>query len=152
MGADMISYIIVGPKKLTLNSETESEILKLAKAAVAAAIKACEQDGEVDTGSGFFDFTRLTEEEKNLLATIDEHEVDYIAGLDAEAVFTEFVAMWNDCDSRDCNARDFTPPGGIVYQILTAGDMSWGDEPDGAGYQAIKAALALGIPTRLGIQ
>ena len=61
----------------------------------------------------------------------------------------EFVAGWNDGSFRDLAFRyDPEKPG---RKVVVAGELSWGDEPDGRGYQMLKKAFGLGIAQRLGV-
>ena len=48
---------------------------------------------------------------------------------------------------RDCANRDYA---GKV--IVFAGDRSWGDRPDGAGYLYLERLLASGVSKELGIE
>jgi hypothetical protein len=36
-------------------------------------------------------------------------------------------------------------------KVVVAGELSWGDEPEGAGYQMLKKAFGLTIAQRLGV-
>ncbi len=61
----------------------------------------------------------------------------------------EFAAAWNDGCFRDLAFRiDPEKPG---RKVVVAGEMSWGDEPDGRGYQMLKKAFGLGIAQQLGV-
>jgi hypothetical protein len=61
----------------------------------------------------------------------------------------EFVAGWNDGGFRDLAFRiDPEKPG---RKVVVAGELSWGDEPDGRGYQMLKKAFGLGIAQSLGV-
>ena len=61
----------------------------------------------------------------------------------------EFVAGWNDGHFRDLAFRiDPQKPG---RKVVIAGELSWGDEPDGRGYQILKKAFGLGIAQLLGV-
>ena len=90
---------------------------------------------------------------QGVLADCDhEMESDHVfAGTPAELAkaVQEFAAGWNDGRFRDWSFRlDPEKPGrkGVV-----AGELSWGDEPDGLGYQMLKKAFGLGIAQRLGV-
>ena len=61
----------------------------------------------------------------------------------------EFVAGWNDGCFRDLAFRDDPEKPG--RKVVVAGELSWGDEPDGCGYQMLKKAFGLGIAQRLGV-
>jgi hypothetical protein len=61
----------------------------------------------------------------------------------------EFAESWNNSSFRDLAFRiDPKKPG---RKVVVAGDMSWGDEPDGLGYQMLKKAFGLGIAQSFGI-
>ncbi len=90
---------------------------------------------------------------QGILADCD-HEVE------SEHVFTgtpeelvkavkEFATAWNEGRFRDLSSRvDPDKPG---RKVVVAGELSWGDEPDGLGYQMLKKAFGLGIAQRLGV-
>lgn len=61
----------------------------------------------------------------------------------------EFAANWNKSDFRDMSFRD--DPREKGRKVVVAGELSWGDEPDGRGYQMLKKAFGLGIAQRLGV-
>jgi hypothetical protein len=61
----------------------------------------------------------------------------------------EFAAGWNDGCFRDLTFRDDPKKPG--RKVVVAGELSWGDEPDGCGYQMLKKAFGLGIAQRLGV-
>ena len=62
----------------------------------------------------------------------------------------DFVANWNQGRFRDLTCRDDPEKPG--RKVVVAGELSWGDEPDGAGYQMLKKAFGLGIAQRLGVK
>jgi len=86
--------------------------------------------------------------------------VDWGQEVESEHVFTgttqelcrevkEFVAGWNDGCFRDMSSR--IAPDKPRRKVVVAGELSWGDEPDGLGYQMLKKAFGLGIAQQLGI-
>ena len=90
---------------------------------------------------------------QDVLADCD-HEVEsehaFIGTLDelAKAV-REFAMAWNEGHFRDLTFRiDPEKPG---RKVVVAGELSWGDEPSGLGYQMLKKAFGLGIAQRLGV-
>ena len=62
----------------------------------------------------------------------------------------EFVAGWNDGRFRDLAFRDDPEKPG--RKVAVAGELSWGDEPDGRGYQMLKKAFGLTIAQLLGVK
>ena len=90
---------------------------------------------------------------QSVLADCDhEVESDHVfAGTPEELakVVQEFAAGWNDGHFRDLAFRiDPEKPG---RKVVVAGELSWGDEPDGRGYQMLKKAFGLGIAQLLGV-
>ena len=61
----------------------------------------------------------------------------------------EFAAGWNDGCFRDMTCR--MDPERAGRKVVVAGELSWGDEPDGGGYQMLKKAFGLGIAQQLGV-
>ena len=61
----------------------------------------------------------------------------------------EFVAGWNESSFRDVSNR--IDPENPRRKVVVAGELSWGDEPTGCGYQMLKKAFGLGIAQRLGV-
>ena len=90
---------------------------------------------------------------QGILADCD-HEVEsghVFAGTPAELAkaVKEFATAWNEGHFRDLSFRiDPEKPG---RKVVVAGELSWGDEPDGLGYQMLKKAFGLGIAQRLGV-
>lgn len=67
-----------------------------------------------------------------------------------EACVSDFLEAWRHHAGRDiCIRQDPDDPN---QQLWFAGDMSWGDTPDGFGFQSIRIGLALGIHTVLNIR
>ena len=77
---------------------------------------------------------------KDLLAAAD----------DPEPVIREFVDWWRTLSGCDTCSR--TDPDNPRQVLVYAGDMTYGDEPDGCGYQMLKQALAWGFAEALGIR
>jgi hypothetical protein len=61
----------------------------------------------------------------------------------------DFVANWNNGCFRDMSYR--LDPLRPRRKVVVAGELSWGDEPAGAGYQMFKRAFGLTIAQRLGV-
>ena len=61
----------------------------------------------------------------------------------------EFVGGWNAGCFRDLAFRD--DPDKPGRKVVVAGELSWGDEPDGRGYQMLKKAFGLTIAQRVGV-
>jgi hypothetical protein len=50
---------------------------------------------------------------------------------------------------RDAGVRGY--PADAACIIVSAGDMSWGDEPDGRAYLALKELFEAGVTAEMGI-
>jgi hypothetical protein len=61
-----------------------------------------------------------------------------------------FVDWWATTDGRDTCSR--TDPDDPRQKLVYAGEMSWGDEPQGLGYQMLKKAFAWGFAKALGVR
>jgi hypothetical protein len=129
MGADMIGYVLVRPAK---------GADKIAKKQIA----------KIET---VLSNTKLTDEKKvakllNANVELDfSHDVEEMS--DAEFVETvkgliESVNL--NVDGRDLMSR-YAKVRGREIEILSAGDMSWGGEPDGYAYNLLKTYVQLGI-------
>jgi hypothetical protein len=90
---------------------------------------------------------------QGILADCD-HEVEaqhVFAGTPEELAkaVKDFAAAWNEGRFRDLAFR--TDPDKPDRKVAVAGELSWGDEPEGLGYQTLKKAFGLGIAQRLGV-
>ena len=61
-----------------------------------------------------------------------------------------FVTAWNEGRFRDLSSRP--DPRDPAWKIVVAGERSWGDEPDGLGFQMLKKAFGLTIAQLLGVK
>ena len=61
-----------------------------------------------------------------------------------------FVDAWNKPNYRDMASR--LDPDDRMRTVVVAGELSWGDEPEGKGYQLLKQAFGLGIAQSLGVK
>lgn len=130
MGADLLGYTIVRP----LRGSTKIAEKHIAKIKTVLSS------------------TKLTDAQKmkslgKLSVELNySHDVESMS--DAEYIETikdlvESVKL-GDEGGRDLSTR-WALIGGRKIEILFAGDMSWGDEPDGHGYNILKTYDQLGI-------
>ena len=161
MGADLVGHICVGPK------EPSAESVKKAREHVAKVLAQFEEARAFIKKAGDDDVADAIE--KRFPAVV---EVAKQAGFDDIVVFTEmdiagtytadefvieFLNMWDGRDLyRDVMSRCFIDPqNGAVdrdYQILVAGERTWGDDPDpDSGWWFCEHASWLGIMEILGI-
>ena len=143
MGADLLTRIVTGPTKLKANARLRAKMLKQAKLIVSA----CNQAGKDPD----FDW-RNDPIIGHLAATMEVENLDAIACLDPKATLAALFEIWNGAgEARDVSSRVSTI-GGQEFAIVVAGDMSWGDEPDGFGYLTLRDAEHLGFFGPLGIK
>lgn len=130
MGAELITYIVKGPAKL--DESKREQAVDLAKDVIAAR-ELVEKD-------------EITEKDRQMFAllagTFDEDDLLAIAELDAEKVVDSLFETWAE-EYRDVNGR--YDPDDEGQKIVVAGEMSWGDSPQGGGYQAFDAVAKLGL-------
>jgi hypothetical protein len=139
MGADLTTFICKGPRDL--NPKKKDQAVELAKSVIAAV-------------NEYFEMKDPTDKDKKLIQRltgldIDDLERYEVGDLDPEEVVDNLYCAWG-AGFRDCNAR--TDPDDDKQAIVVAGDMSWGDEPDGGGYQAFKYASMVGLFEFFGIR
>jgi hypothetical protein len=115
MGSDLISYILVGPVEIKNTPKTQARAMKSAMAAILKMTKD-------DDAFGFLEMTTKQLKE----------------------VIQGFVNFWNNPDTRDANVREVSL-GKVTYKILVVGDSTWGDTPDGLGFQTCEQAEFLDI-------
>jgi hypothetical protein len=136
MGADLLTIIVTGPTKLKRSKALEARLLKRANATIEAA-KRARKDPK---------FLWLNNE---FLQDFDESEINDIADTDANQTLADLYNVW-DGAARDAACRVIKQEGKPL-RIVVAGDMSWGDEPDGYGYTTLRDAARLGFFAPLGI-
>lgn len=149
MGADLIVYTLVGPPRLKPSKKIRKKALKAAIAKVDAA-KLLQTWADADVAGPKL-IAEIKAAEKLILGSgVETEEIEDIARLDPMEVYDAFFNLWEN-GARDASARPVTLKG-TKYQILVAGEMSWGDSPEGDGYLTIQNADKLGIIDALGIK
>ena len=87
---------------------------------------------------------------KHLSPGVELIDLECVRGIeDPEEFVDEFIHFWDEPCGRDVSCRTFcTKPGGgqkTLVKIVFAGDMSWGDEPEGYGYTTLKTSDMAGL-------
>jgi hypothetical protein len=156
MGADLITFIFIGPQKLKLSAARCRSVVRRVMSKREAALEgACRGLAEArglspeqlrqtaDFEDALEDFLRNEGGGEECLVSLTPQEVR--TTLDA------LVALWNDGSARDLNYR-FWQDGRKTRRLVVAGDMSYGDEPDGCAFQLFKKAQGMGLMAALGIE
>lgn len=149
MGADLIGYMCIGPKRITA---AQKKAATKRAWEIFQALRAWYGD---DDGEGkrqeILDGLELGGiDETYQLESLEFHRANFTVAdrIHIEATVAEIVQFWNDPDSFDSVCRDISDTEKVVF----CGEMSWGDEPEGHGYQLLKMAHVLEILEQLGIR
>jgi hypothetical protein len=144
MGADIIGYHVLGPPKLTRS--LRSKAVKRINDMKEALEEIC-NDEEAEDGPVPDDFIDLLKTPlfRHLSAQTEFSDLSFIREVhDPGKLVDEFMNFWDDPCFRDATSRIFTVKGQKV-KVVFAGEMTWGDEPEGWGYTTLKAADYLGL-------
>ena len=161
MGADLIGYFGKGPKELpqsaipAAEAEAERRIEWLRRASKALdttepralfeLILDCPWSQPEQAPPAFedVDFEVLRSDIENLVAAVGDVE-----NLTGEQAVNQFVESWPP-QFRD--AAYIIDPDTSDKLIVFAGDKSWGDMPDGAGFRMLALAGILGVAQAFGV-
>ena len=186
MGADLICYIAIGPKRISLTDRKVNQVARQVREYLDGCIAAAERlmlgqkdvpaprkgpvgakrsitfrlasstPGDIPSFSSVEDLRSHPEYQdlvRRILADCNgEVESGHVFGNTHEDLAREvrdFVAGWNNSCFRDLSYR--VDPLHPRRKVVVAGELSWGDEPEGAGYQMLKKAFGLTIAQRLGV-
>lgn len=126
MGADLIGYLVKGPVDPNFSEQNKRRYFRRVE-----ELKAWSQNFDaIGTGPAWAE---------NVIGNIDPGE---LADVDAEATWNAMKDLWED-GSRDCRSRP--DPQNPRQVIMFCGEMSWGDDPDGFGYQTLSMADKTGL-------
>jgi hypothetical protein len=163
MGADLIGYIVVGPKDLDKSPEKKQALLAQAEKdkKLIDEISALLTEKGLDDADYEDQIAALSDEQRTYVEKINEYresegwfreEEDVNTLLDwaeesftpeaTEGIIDDLFALWEG-GARDAMSREL--PGDPDRCILACGELSWGDEPSGFGYQTLKKAERAGI-------
>lgn len=154
MGADLIGYLIKGPRDLALHRDAAVLALTAYHVTVRTALDAyvaaggddLEDAAQVEALVGSDLYSAVENQYGEFLGESLEALLDTDP---AEAIDT-FITLWESGAASDMTSR--TDPDDATQLLVFAGEMSWGDEPSGTGYQALKDAEFSGVLTALGIR
>jgi hypothetical protein len=153
MGADLITFICVGPKKLTLSETRRRNVVQHAmnrrKRVLETACRDLAKTRKLspeemrqadDFEDALEDFLRNECDGEEILVNVTPKDV--------RTTLVQLVDLWNG----DERPRDLAYRLWKNRRIVVAGDMSWGDEPEGYGFQLLKRAQTMGLLDALGIE
>ncbi len=147
MGADLITYLVVGPDTITLSDYQRTKVIKQlrtnAEGLRQECLKELDQSNEAEpTVEDFGDALSNLGTNERVAPCLVDSEL-------AETVLDDFLSVWHDL-RRDANKR--LMPGDKERCIFVAGEMSWGDAPPGEAYRTMDFAACLGLLPLLGIE
>jgi transcription elongation factor Elf1 len=149
MGADMIGYLAKGPYTITKAKRKAAarELLRLARIWLLENTYTCCTCGAVET-----DIEEAVKDHLDCQNCGVRYPV-YLQDIKCLSHAEKKVAAW--CDYwpptwRDCARRP--DPDDKKQVLVFAGDMSYGESPDGAGYEYLAELLNSGISDLLGIR
>ena len=161
MGADLIGYMVRGPVQFSAAAVKRAEGAAHKARALANAVLAHldrreklpvgptglerEVGAAFDKGEVLSAFFPWLADEYETVAEA-RAEIVALAEATAETEVATFVAWWRE-GARDTVSRVFG-----AKQVVFCGDMSWGEEPEGAGYETFKRASRFGITAALGVE
>ena len=144
MGADLIAYIAVGPLTLTKKQKAD---------AVKKYVKCWEKElktNQIECSECGEKFTPEPDDDNTIMCPGCNRKITWHKDLaEAKKWATEMVNEWPP-DFRDCGSRQL--PGSKTKWIFVAGDMSWGDRPDGLGYRYLDDLFMSGLNVFMGIE
>lgn len=144
MGSELITYICFGPKHFTKTQ------IKKARAEIERQIKLvkeCLEMGEEESQQ-FMDKWGKTEPG---LAQVAENGELELLPTEPYEVIDVITAVWEG-NYTDTNERPVpNPTKGGIEKVIVAGGMSWGDEPDGGGFQGLKLIEVFNLYEILGV-
>lgn len=174
MGADLITYLLKGPAKITQAKRKAAlkaiDIFLAAGADLVSAydtiklferkdkgweeitekdLKRCETVIEELTNTRGSVLADFCEDHGEHLDTIVDSFRDDMESFNPEEFVDEFISWWEKGGGRDTNSRP--DPDDMKKRIVVCGDMSWGDAPEGYGYTLCRKAYWFNIPQVLGI-
>lgn len=172
MGADLICYIAKGPKKFSQPQRRAADRwLRQLWGPLKKAYHRWEQEGTVEKSPAALELRRVMRGLQ--VSESKRHSTIWVGPADPDDFYLDevvssyrwlkelkeatpsrflrvFLDFWVRGTPRDTATRD--DPDNRAQQIVVAGEMSWGDEPEGYGYQMLKAANYLQLMPLLGIR
>lgn len=136
MGADLIAYICKGPQKLD-RSKRDAAVAHTTEIVELAKISGDSEDALDGLLEKFGDLSGF-------------EDLESVANIEPAEFVDSFIETWDNCDCRDMSFR--TDPDDENQKIVVAGELSWGDTPEGEGYTALNTATVLGLMLIFGIR
>lgn len=156
MGADLIGFLVKGPSNITDKRQEAVDFLKNRNNVVRDYIDALGKLNEDDA----VDYNEFFNKDEAILDFLEwrtfdgTHEetaelLNELVCQNPEKTVDDFIQFWEN-GARDATSR--IDPDDKTKVIVFAGEMSYGDEPNGYGYETIRDATYLGLLNFFGIK
>lgn len=159
MGADLIGYLVKGPvsfdemaiaKAASKVQERNTVIQGYLDTYIAAGGDEADQD-EISKTVSNKDFDDFFEWLFDKEGEVTEEGIRDCIHQDPHKTVVDFIKSWSGEDYfRDISSR--LDPDDPTKLLVFAGEMSWGDEPQGGGYTLLAEADKNGVLEALGIR
>lgn len=155
MGADLTTYVLVGPNMLDDDPKKKERAILHASRLIAAVTAWQTLHAEHQNSDEAQDKIEMPAALIRALkhfgidpmrCDIDDYDRG-VVGVNAETAVNELFVLWHAGMYRDTSVRSYR-----TRQILVAGELSWGDEPSGEGYRICKQSERLGLFRFYGIE
>lgn len=144
MGADLCTFIVVGKEKMVMTDEMLTEIKATSVEYIEILKKYITAQELTEEEQAFIEFYEETFGDDPMDAEVFN---DHFGAANRLKVAEDFIANWPDF-GRDTNVRYLNED----EVICVAGDMSWGDTPDGTGYTTLNYVYNLKLDDILGLR
>lgn len=152
MGADFISYCVFGPRKLSLGKKMMTKAQKQMTEFVKKAVALEELEKKADDGVPGADDALGVFMDENLRPYQEVSDITWATAYkkDPMKLVKELIEIWHK-SPRDSNWR-YVPGSNQKRIVWYCGEMTWGDEPDGEGYQTMRRADLAGLHEIFGLE
>lgn len=167
MGADLIGWFAKGPAELTVTDEQKNQLVDAITPVlhwwrglgedresiigdhVDECPNTCQLGMDTDDFVAYFIATLYPPENlEDLDNPVDPTDEQIESHL--RAAIDSLIAEWPPNEYRDCAMHP--DPDDESQVICFAGEMTWGDSPDGAGFKALQSLAMTGVGSAVGIK
>lgn len=147
MGSGLIGHLLKGPFDLAPSKKDEAvQVATRLRDAYKMVYDTAYGDEPFDFEHHYYALVQKAADrfgvELDSDAVDDEWALERTVLLDPKKVVESLYAVW-DGDARDVVSRP--DPDDSTTQLIFAGEPSWGDEPEGYGYETLRDSRILGL-------
>lgn len=131
MGMELVGYLVKGPTEPDFGDDNKSRFLKVIENLREWAWSVNRGD-PIQLGHWELKYT-----------DVDQYcDTDELMVIDGDLLWDNLRGLWSN-GSRDCQSR--LDPINKRHTIMFCGDMTWGEPPEGMGYETLKWAHKTGL-------